>query len=121
MRSSKFNRHAEFYALKDMIFNGRAYLKGQHFPKQGITLPRVEILFNQGRIGYEWQISITAPLVVKEDVVVVPKPAPVLEVPVAEKPSTEGEQEKPKAKAKKKKTKKAAKKSSAGETDEGDE
>ena len=101
MRSSKFNRHAEFYALKDMIFNGRAYLKGHHFPKRGITVPRVELLFNQGLIGYEWQISIEAPPVVKEDV--------ETKATVAEKPPAEGEQKKPKKAAKKKK-KKAAKK-----------
>ena len=97
MRSSKFNPQAEFYALTDMIFNGRAYRVGSHFPKQGISRPRVELLFNQGIIGYEWQINIPAPpVVVHQD--------------VCEEPVVEREQEKPKKVAKKKAKKKTVKK-----------
>ena len=100
MRSSKFNPLAEFHAMKSMVFNGKVYLKGDHFPKQGINLSRIELLFNQNTIGYEWQANIKARPVIKQaDVEAPPKP---------EMPATEREQKKPKKASAKKK--KAAKK-----------
>lgn len=53
MRTEKeFDLRETFYALRKVIWNGRAYERGDEFPTRDITKRKLKVLFQNGRLGY---------------------------------------------------------------------
>lgn len=53
MRTEReFDLRKPFYALRKVIWNGRAYERGDEFPTRDITKRKLKVLFQNGRVGY---------------------------------------------------------------------